>query len=274
MHEVGHNRGAVQPAAPDSTGSGAHCNEGHDVMCYAPDGGDQNQSMVYPCSTLTRFDCNFDTYFDAAPEAGEWLSNHWNLGRQGQNFMVISPAGPPPNQAPTADFSADCNELACAFTDESIDPDGSIASRSWSFGDGGSSTAADPQHIFGSTGSYTVVLTVTDDDGMTDSHSQAVTFSDPVADTTPPETQITRAPAKTTLGHRASFRFTGSDEVTTTAELDYLCSRDGSGFEPCTSPARLSGFGYGRHTFRVSAVDAAGNADQSPAEHSWTRKRR
>ena len=92
MHEVGHNRGAVQENAPGSTGDGNHCNQGYDVMCYAPDGGDRNQTMVFPCPSLTRFDCGFDTYFDAAPEPGEWLSDHWNLGAPGQNFLAIVPA--------------------------------------------------------------------------------------------------------------------------------------------------------------------------------------
>jgi hypothetical protein len=100
MHEVGHNRGAVQPAAPHSTGDGAHCNDGNDVMCYTPDGGNQNQSMTYPCPTATLFDCGYDTYFDAAPEPGEYLSNHWNLGAEGQNFLRITAAAPPPDTTP------------------------------------------------------------------------------------------------------------------------------------------------------------------------------
>ena len=111
MHEVGHNRGAVQASAPTSTGSGSHCNDGRDVMCYAPDGGDRNQSMTYPCSSLTRFDCNFDTYFDAAPEPGEYLATHWNLGRQGQNFLTILPPGP---DSPPADTVAPQTQITLA----------------------------------------------------------------------------------------------------------------------------------------------------------------
>ena len=50
MHESGHNMGAVQYGGPNSTGSGAHCNESHDIMCYTPDGGDRNQSATaYRC---------------------------------------------------------------------------------------------------------------------------------------------------------------------------------------------------------------------------------
>ena len=96
MHEVGHNRGAVQPAAPHSTGDGAHCNDGNDVMCYAPDGGNRNQFMTYPCPSMTLFDCGYDDYFDAAPEPGEYLASHWNLGTEGQKFLTITADAPEP----------------------------------------------------------------------------------------------------------------------------------------------------------------------------------
>jgi|SRR5215204_4726639 len=43
LHENGHNMGAVQAAAPHSTGSGFHCAQDLDVVCYSPDGGDRNQ---------------------------------------------------------------------------------------------------------------------------------------------------------------------------------------------------------------------------------------
>lgn len=87
-----------------------------------------------------------------------------------------------PNQAPTADFDVSCTELACSFTDDSSDSDGSIASRSWDFGDGATSTATNPDHTFGAAGSYDVVLGVTDDDGATDSQTVRVTVSEATAD--------------------------------------------------------------------------------------------
>ncbi|MEQ9264433.1 MAG: PKD domain-containing protein [Balneolaceae bacterium] len=49
----------------------------------------------------------------------------------------------------------------------SSDSDGSIASYAWTFGDGNSSTLANPSHTYASAGSYTVSLTVTDNDGAT-----------------------------------------------------------------------------------------------------------
>jgi len=76
-----------------------------------------------------------------------------------------------PNQPPTASFSWSCTDLACQFTDTSTDGDGSIVNRQWTFGDGWSSNAASPSHTYGATGTYTVTLSVTDDDGATDTWS-------------------------------------------------------------------------------------------------------
>ena len=70
-----------------------------------------------------------------------------------------------PNQPPTANFTFSCSGLSCNFTSTSSDPDGTIASYSWTFGDGGTSIAQNPSHNYTSAGSYTVSLRVTDNKG-------------------------------------------------------------------------------------------------------------
>lgn len=74
----------------------------------------------------------------------------------------------------------------------SYDPDGTIVKYEWSFGDGTTSTAANPSKIYNTAGSYTVRLTVTDNNGLTASETATVpvatqsTNKPPVAQTTGP----------------------------------------------------------------------------------------
>ena len=81
------------------------------------------------------------------------------------------------NTAPSANFTSSVSGLTVQFTDTSTDSDGTIASRSWNFGDGTSSTSANPSKTYSAAGTYTVTLTVTDDDGATNTRTSSVTVS-------------------------------------------------------------------------------------------------
>ncbi|MFC2141004.1 PKD domain-containing protein, partial [Acidobacteriota bacterium] len=72
-------------------------------------------------------------------------------------------------------FATPCPETN--FTDTSTDPDGTIVSWLWDFGDGNTSTQQNPSHTYAADGTYTVTLTVTDDCDLTDSISKSVTRS-------------------------------------------------------------------------------------------------
>jgi PKD repeat protein len=86
---------------------------------------------------------------------------------------------PVTNTPPNAGFTVSVADLTASFTDTSVDSDGSITSHSWNFGDGNGSTAENPSHSYAEGGTYTVILTVTDDAGATDTASQSVTVSAP-----------------------------------------------------------------------------------------------
>lgn len=83
-----------------------------------------------------------------------------------------------------------------------------------------------------------------------------------LVDRTPPDTTI-RGASRT--GRTARFQL-GATE----SEVSFRCSLDGAAYAGCSSPLVLSGLGEGRHTLRVLAKDRAGNADESPAQRSWT----
>lgn len=85
------------------------------------------------------------------------------------------------NQSPNASFSADQlsgTTLEVSFdASNSSDSDGSILSYSWSFGDGSTGSGPSSTHTYDSSGDYTVELTVTDDDGASDTTSELISVS-------------------------------------------------------------------------------------------------
>jgi hypothetical protein len=97
-HELAHNIGAVQDSAPHASGNG-HCNDDHDLMCYA-DGGATSAMFVNPaCPSGTwerLLDCGGDDYFNPSPAAGSYLDTHWNIASSG--WLFTEPAAPAPPQ--------------------------------------------------------------------------------------------------------------------------------------------------------------------------------
>src|SRR4051794_9606079 len=80
-----------------------------------------------------------------------------------------------------------------------------------------------------------------------------------------PDTEITDGPAGATDATTASFSF-----ISSASAVGFLCSLDGSEFNPCTSPTPYAGLTPGDHVFEVAAVDATGNVDPTPAQRPWT----
>jgi subtilisin len=88
--------------------------------------------------------------------------------------LIAGSDGGATNNPPTASFTYSCSDLTCNFTDASTDSDGLVASWSWTFGDGGTSTLEDPSHTYAAVGTYTVSLKVTDNVGATDTTTKSV----------------------------------------------------------------------------------------------------
>ena len=105
----------------------------------------------------------------------------------------------PQNQAPTAAFTFGCSNLVCDFADQSSDADGTIAGRSWAFGDAQTSTQPAPSHTFAAAGTYNVTLTVTDNEGGTDDVTQVVTVTAPVAGGPTADFDVTCSAANCTI---------------------------------------------------------------------------
>ena len=114
--------------------------------------------------------------------------------------------------APVAGFSASPTSgvapLTVNFTDASS---GNITSRSWAFGDGGTSSATNPSHLYTVVGSYTATLTVTGPGGS-DSSSVSITVNEP-----PPVAGIVATPTSGTAPLTVSFSDASTGAVTSHA---------------------------------------------------------
>ncbi len=118
------------------------------------------------------------------------LSGAWALASCGGTDAGSPTAPPPPdlplapNEPPTAAFSVSVDEgtapLAVAFdASTSSDPDGTIATYSWVFGDGTSASGRQTTHTFSGPGLFQVELTVTDDREGTDTARDSLFVSSP-----------------------------------------------------------------------------------------------
>ena len=90
-----------------------------------------------------------------------------------------------------------------------------------------------------------------------------------VIDTTAPDTTITGQPVALDKNNTPTFTFSGNDG-TGSGVASFMCKLDGGAYSACTSPFISSALPDGAHTFNVYAIDAAGNADATPASYSWT----
>ncbi len=80
------------------------------------------------------------------------------------------------NRSPVANFtesveSVNAGEIITFNASESYDPDGYIVSYVWDFGDGDTGKGKITNHTYTAPGNYTLILTVTDDDGVASSVS-------------------------------------------------------------------------------------------------------
>jgi len=115
----------------------------------------------------------------------------------------------------------------------SVDPNGSIVSYAWNFGDGSTGSGASAVHTFSQDGVYQVSLTVTDNDGLTDTANVTVT----VANVSPVVDPILDADLKAGDAYSVDGTFTDPGADNWTATVDF-----GDGSAP--EQAMLSGHDF------------------------------
>ena len=163
---------------------------------------------VLPTAAFTSTSHNFTATFDASGSKdtdGTIASYAWNFGdtttgtgvnpshtyAAGNTYLVtltvtdsqggtstISHSVPVSNAPPTAAFGSSSSGLVASFdAGASTDSDGTIASYAWAFGDGTTGTGATPTHTYASGATYSVTLTVTDNQGATGAVTNPITVA-------------------------------------------------------------------------------------------------
>ena len=122
-----------------------------------------------------------------------------------------------PNQSPTASFTANPTSgvapLEVTFNaSSSSDSDGSIISYAWDFKDGETGNGETISHTFSSIGSYNVLLTVTDNDGATDTTTKTITVTAPITTNQSPTASFTATPTSGTAPLAVSFNASSSSD--------------------------------------------------------------
>ncbi|MBP1231564.1 PKD repeat protein [Arthrobacter sp. PvP102] len=186
-------------------------------------------------------------------------------------------AQPPANQPPSAVFTSSASGLTATFDGSaSADPDGSLASYSWDFGDGSpSGTGAKPTHTYAAGGTYQVKLTVTDNAGATGSATNPVTLSGPAATVPAAPTEATAVAGNASAIVSWTAPNNGGSAITSYTVTPYVGSAaqapvQVTGNPPATS-ATVTGLANGTaYTFTVSATNAVGSSAPSAATAAVT----
>jgi parallel beta-helix repeat protein len=133
-------------------------------------------------------------------------------------YVTITVIAPPIAHFTSSPEPALVDVLVTFNASSSYDPDGTIESYRWDFGDGNVTTVTEPivTHIYTAQGTYTVNLTVTDNDGLTHSTTKPITA---IEDSTPPTTTHDYD----SLWHTSDFTITltATDDLSGVAETYY-----------------------------------------------------
>jgi PKD repeat protein len=159
------------------------------VISYAWDFGDGNTDSGEKVTHSYRTAGKYDVILT--------VTDNGSLSNTASHTIVIEEVIP--NRAPVAVIngpaSALVGEPVIFDSGGSRDPDGTIVSYVWDFGDGGLSQLARSSestlaHIYSAPGTYQVSLTVTDDGGLSDTAAHTIVIEEPAPSNQPPQAVI------------------------------------------------------------------------------------
>jgi PKD repeat protein len=126
--------------------------------------------------------------------------------------VVIAAVNLPPVASIDATVLAGAPPLMVGFSSAgSSDPDGTIESYIWRFGDGMSLSSPNPTHLYMNAGIFVATLTVTDDKGATDTKSLTITIA-PQTVNRPPVAAMSATPTSGLAPLTVAFSSAGSGD--------------------------------------------------------------
>jgi PKD repeat protein len=146
--------------------------------------------------------------------------------------------------------------LAIDFDASASTDDQSIADYAWSFGDGGTGSGQATGHVFAASGTYPVTLTVTDNEGATDTETLDVTVS---SENEPPTASFTWR-ADDDDPFTVSFDGTGSTDDVGIERYDWDFG-DGNTASGLAPPHTYENAGVYRVTLTVTDTDEASDSE-------------
>ena len=202
---------------------------GYTGICYFDEGAHNADDFCIPA---------FGVYVGNADGSGH------NLLALGGNpdWLVPSPGGPLPS------FTHQCSGSVCDFDGSgSSDPDGTIASYAWQFGDGTSGSGPAPHHVYAIGDQYVVTLTVTDDTGTTGAVNMTIDAN------APPVAALTAECS----GPTCTFNASGSSDPDGTIATYSISFGDGHSTGAMTTPTASHAYRTGTFTATLYVRDNA-----------------
>ena len=189
-------------------------------------------------------------------------------GKAASTTRAVSLSEPANNTAPSVTFTASCTSFTLCTTNSAgtADPQGDALRYSWVWGDNTAvSTTANPTHTYFTTGTYEIVLTVTDVWGKAGTATRSVTITEPAGNNAP--TAVIASGTCTAVNTTCTMSATGSSDPDTAsgdAVRSYVWSwGDGTTDTTGTSTTQAHVFPTpGTYTVTLRAYDKWGRASE------------
>lgn len=235
------------------------------IVSYSFDFGDGSAPLVQASPAASYTYANAGSF-----NASVTVTDDRGATAQHSLTIAVGNVAPPPNQAPTASFSANpasgVAPLAVSFdASASTDPDGSIVDYVFDFGDGSarlSQSAPTASHTYAKEGAYLATLIVTDDGGAT--AQQALLVNVQRAPVSAPVPVLGVSPSVVKLGQIVSFFGGGSYSPDQRAVKNYTFNF-GDASAPQTQPTPTAPHTYKRKGTYIASLTVADDAGNSSA---------